>query len=92
MEITLVLVGYALLIAAFSQVVRFFDSPVSDLVLEDVVKGFVGAVIAVSLSIWSMNEVGADLYTLLSFSLLVGAGIGGMAFARAILDRVKPAE
>lgn len=96
MELTLLLVLYALVAAGVAVVVRFYDVPVTEFKgkIGVIVKTLIGALIAVCITMWLMADQtpDVDFYTAFNFVLIVGAGLGGMATFRALIEKVAPGK
>ena len=85
----LVLALYALVAALVAVIVRFYDAPKADFDATEIGKAFVGAIIAVGLTMWFMD--GTDLFKPEIFAIVAGAGVGGMSVVRGLLEKFKAA-
>lgn len=81
---------FGLAAAGVAVAVRFYDVPKTEFSWGEFGKAMMGSMIAVGLSMWM---IGVDsLMKPEMFAVVAGAGVGGMAFVRAFIERFKPVE
>jgi predicted histidine transporter YuiF (NhaC family) len=80
------------LAALVSQLLRLKDYPMDEIgakKLKELVMGFLYALVAVFLGAWLMMDQGYPMMELMSFVMLVAAGMAGMEFVVAVMNMAK---
>ena len=84
------IIAFGLAAAGVAVAVRFYDVPKTEFSWGEFGKALVGSGIAVGLSMWFLGLDG--IFKPEMFAVVAGAGVGGMAFVRGVIEKFKPKE
>lgn len=85
MEEWFILLMYAIAAACVAVVFRFRDWPATEFVPAEFAKTYVGAIIAVGMTMWFVGF--ENLMEPQMFAVVAGAGVGGMAAVGALIGQ-----